>query len=44
MDSVKVKINNNIIDVSRGTTLEELSKNYKNDFKYPVILLIKIVV
>lgn len=38
MDSVKVKINNNIIEVSRGTTLEELSKNYKNDFKYPVIL------
>lgn len=38
MDNVKVNINNDIIEVSRGTTLENLSLNYESNFKYPIIL------
>ncbi|MDD6223380.1 MAG: nucleoside kinase [bacterium] len=38
MDNVKVKINNEIIEVSRGTTLEELSKKYQSSFKHVIIL------
>lgn len=38
MDSVKVTINGNTLEVTKGTTLEELSKLYQNDFKYEIIL------
>ena len=38
MDNVKVNINDEIIEVPRGTTLEELSKNYQKNFKYTIIL------
>lgn len=38
MDSVKVYINNEMIEVARGTTLGELAKNYQKDFKYTIIL------
>ena len=38
MDSVKVCINNEVIEVARGTTLGELAKNYQNNFKYAIIL------
>ena len=38
MDSVKVCVNGNIIEVTDGTSLEELSKLYQDDFKYDIIL------
>ncbi len=38
MDSVKVTVNGNTLEVTKGTTLEELSKLYQNDFKYEIIL------
>ena len=38
MNEIKVKINNTAIDVNRGITLEELAKNYQNNFKYEIIL------
>ena len=38
MDSVKVSVNGNIIEVTDGTSLEELSKLYQDDFKYDIIL------
>ncbi len=38
MDNVKVTINGNIIEVTSGTSLEELSKLYQDDFKYEIIL------
>lgn len=38
MDSVKVTINGEIVEVLRGTTLEELSKKYQKDFKYTIIM------
>lgn len=38
MDSVKVTINGNTLEVTKGTTLEELSKLYQNNFKYEIIL------
>ena len=38
MESVKVTVNKNILEVTRGTTLEELSKLFQDDFKYEIIL------
>lgn len=38
MNEIRVKINNTTIEVNRGITLEELSKNYQNNFKYEIIL------
>lgn len=38
MDSVKINVNGNTLEVTRGTTLEELSKLYQDDFKYEIIL------
>ncbi len=38
MDSVKVCVNGNIIEVTDGTSLEELSKLYQDNFKYDIIL------
>lgn len=38
MDSVKVTVNGNTIKVTDGTSLEELSKLYQDEFKYDIIL------
>lgn len=38
MDSVKVCVNGNTIEVTDGTSLEELSKLYQDNFKYDIIL------
>ena len=38
MENIKVTVNNEVIDVIKGTTLEELSKNYQKNFKYTIIL------
>ena len=38
MDSVKVTINNEVIEVIKGTSLEEISKNYQSNHKFPIIL------
>jgi len=38
MYNVKVIINDQEVDVPRGTSLEELSKRYQSEFKYPIIL------
>jgi len=38
MYNVKVIINDQEVDVPRGTSLEELSKRYQAEFKYPIIL------
>lgn len=38
MNEIKVKINNTTVEVNRGITLEELSKNYKQNYKYEIIL------
>ncbi|MDE5587095.1 MAG: hypothetical protein K2I72_01835, partial [Bacilli bacterium] len=38
MDSVKVTVKGNTIEVTNGTSLEELSKLYQDDFKYEIIL------
>lgn len=38
MDSVNININNVIVEVPRGISLEELSHNYEKDFKYPIII------
>ena len=38
MNSVKVTVNGNIMEVTNGTSLEELSKLYQDNFKYEIIL------
>lgn len=38
MNKIKVNINNSIIEVECGTTLESISKNYQNNFKYEIIV------
>lgn len=38
MDSVKVTINNEVIEVIKGASLEEISKNYQSNHKFPIIL------
>lgn len=38
MDSVKVEVNGNTIEVANGTSLEELSKLYQDEFKYEIII------
>ncbi len=38
MNGIKVTINHQIVEVTRGITLEELSKNYQSDFQYEIIV------
>lgn len=38
MGKLKVNINNSIVEIDYGTTLETISKNYQNNYKYEIIL------
>lgn len=38
MENIKVYVNNQVVTINKGTTLQELSKNYQQDFKYDIIL------
>lgn len=38
MRKVKININNNILEVDYGTTLEAISKDFQSSFKYEIIL------
>lgn len=38
MDKIRLKINDTIIESEPGTTLEQLSKNYQQNYKYEIIL------
>jgi len=38
MNKVKVNINGSILEVDYGTTLENISKNYQDNFKYEIIV------
>lgn len=38
MENVQVTVNGKTIEITRGTTLEELSKSFQDHFKYEIIL------
>lgn len=38
MNKLKVNINNSIVEIDYGTTLEMISKNYQKDYKYEIIV------
>lgn len=38
MDMIDININNKTYQVSKGITLEEISKDFQNNYKYPIIL------
>ncbi len=38
IETIDVRINNKIYNLSKGMTLEEISKEFIKDFKYPIIL------
>ena len=38
MENVQVTVNGKAIEITRGTTLEELSKSFQDHFKYEIIL------
>ena len=38
MNELKITINNQVVEVTKGITLEELSKNYQSNFQYEIIV------
>lgn len=38
IETLEIKVNNQAYQVSKGTTLEEISSQFQKDFRYPIIL------
>ena len=38
IETIKVRVKDKLINVPKGTTLKDLSREYKDDFRFPIIL------